>query len=207
MELREAKEFLNNRGYELIDEGLMDRVKDTLKLNAWDKAGKFEENTKNLITKVNKKRIDSMEDVVSMNASNKVLDQGILKSRFKINDDKDEWIHVRISPVITSSYGKEQTDDDVYKALEHYAKELNADVSDLETRYYSVKKIANEDKMVPVIIAYNNVKGKTFWKITYPRENVINDFLDKLEASIKKEFEYEIKDEYALKWNKNRFTL
>lgn len=52
MDLREAKEFLNDKGYELIDEGLMDRVKDTFGLNNSDKIYKFEANTAKVIAKV-----------------------------------------------------------------------------------------------------------------------------------------------------------
>lgn len=85
MDLREAKEFLNDKGYELIDEGLMDRVKDTFGLNNSDKIYKFEANTAKLIAKVIEDRKKSWDDIKSSRATD--ANSNTIKLRYKTNDD------------------------------------------------------------------------------------------------------------------------
>lgn len=205
MNLREAKEFLNDKGYELIDEGLMDRVKDTFGMNNSDKIYKFEANTTKLIAKVIEDRKKSWDDIKASRATD--ANSNTIKLRYKTNDDEDGWIYIYFSPFKTASFGKEQTDEDIEKAIKSVASKIDADVSEVEDRYYTIKDKAYKEKLVPVVVKYADITGKKYWKILYPTENALNDYLDKLSESFRKSFEYEIKNEDALAWNKKHFYI
>lgn len=205
MDLREAKEFLNDKGYELIDEGLMDRVKDTFGLNNNDKIYKFEANTAKVIAKVIEDRKKSWDDIKSSRATD--ANSNTIKLRYKTNDDEDGWIYIFFSPFKTAGFGKEQTDEQIEKAIKYVANKIDANVSEVEDRYYTIKDKAAKEKLVPVVVKYADITGKKYWKILYPYENALNDYLDKLNTSFRKEFEYEIKNEDALAWNKKHFYI
>lgn len=209
MNLREAKEYLNSKGYELLDEGFMDSLKDTFGATDWHKELKKRDNTGKVINDlVSKLDLDPVSKKASRFSENNVL------LDFRGKDDNFESVslgHIRLVAVDMSGAAQQKKIDDklIDKYLPTLASRYQVDENEFEDKFYRMQKWCNDHKLTPILVKYTFCKGNPGnprWTLIYPNEASFKQFMEKFVEKDLTQIESAFKDEELVNKNKKVIT-
>lgn len=209
MDLREAKEYLNSKGYELLDEGFMDSLKDTFGATDWHKELKKRDNTgkvmNNLVSQLD---LDPISKKESRFSENNIL----LDFRGKDEDYKSVSLGlIRMLPVDISGAAQQKKIDGekIDKYLPKLASHYQIDEKEFEDKFYRMQKWCDDRKLTPILVKYTFCKGNSgnpYWTLIYPTEASFKQFMKKFVEQDLTQIESGFKDEELVNKNKKVIT-
>lgn len=209
MNLKEAKEYLNSQGYELLDEGFLDSIKDTFGATDWHKELKKRDNTGKVMNDlVSKLDLDPISKKASRFSENNIL----LDFRGKNDDYESVSLGlIRMLPVDVSGAAQQKKIDGemIDKYLPKLATHYKVDEKEFEDKFYRMQKWCDDHKLTPILVKYTFCKGNSgnpYWTLIYPTEASFKQFMKKFVEQDLTQIESGFKDEELVNKNKKVIT-
>ena len=209
MNLKEAKEYLNSQGYELLDEGFLDSIKDTFGATDWHKELKKRDNTGKVMNDlVSKLDLDPVSKKASRFSENNIL----LDFRGKNEDFESVSLGlIRMLPVDVSGAAQQKKIDGemIDKYLPKLASHYQIDEKEFEDKFYRMQKWCDDHKLTPILVKYIFCKGNSgnpHWTLIYPTEASFKQFMKKFVEQDLTQIESGFKDEELVNKNKKVIT-